>query len=112
MYAISRPAVMAPNHRTSDQIASGRPRANIGVDEFLRREVSLVGSYETGMTRPHPYWPWSRARNRAVILDLIERRQLQVQPLVSHVVPYTDAPAMYDLMHRGTEGWTVINFIW
>jgi threonine dehydrogenase-like Zn-dependent dehydrogenase len=88
------------------------PRANVGVDEFLRREVSLVGSYETGMTRPHPYWPWSRARNRAVILDLISRRQLDVRPLISHVVSYEKAPEMYDLMHRGTAGWTVINFTW
>ena len=88
------------------------PRATIGVDQFLRREVVLVGSYETGMTRPHPYWPWSRARNRAVILDLIARRQLNVRPLVSHVVAYSDAPAMYDLMHQGTEGWMVINFTW
>jgi threonine dehydrogenase-like Zn-dependent dehydrogenase len=81
------------------------PRANVGVDEFLRREVMLVGSYETGMTRPHPYWPWSRARNRAVILDLIGRGQLNVRPLISHVVPYTRAPEMYDLMQAGTEGW-------
>jgi len=88
------------------------PGANVGVDEFLGREVSIVGYYETGMTRPHPYWPWSRARNRAVILDLIERRQLDVKPLVSHVVPSSQAPEMYDLMHRGTEGWMVINFTW
>jgi threonine dehydrogenase-like Zn-dependent dehydrogenase len=88
------------------------PRADIAVDEFLRREVSLVGSYETGLTRPHPYWPWSRARNRAVILDLIARRQLDVKPMVSHVVRAAEAPAMYDLMHRGPEGWMVINFLW
>jgi len=88
------------------------PKATIGVDQFLRREVLLVGSYETGMTRPHPYWPWSRSRNRAVILDLVARRQLNVRPLATHIVPYTQAPAMYDLMHQGTEGWMGINFTW
>jgi threonine dehydrogenase-like Zn-dependent dehydrogenase len=88
------------------------PKATIGVDQFLRREVLLVGSYQTGMTRPHPYWPWSRARNRAVILDLIARGQLNVRPMVTHVVPYGQAPAMYDLMHAGTEGWMGINFTW
>jgi threonine dehydrogenase-like Zn-dependent dehydrogenase len=88
------------------------PKATIGVDQFLRREVSLVGSYETGMTRPHPYWPWSRARNRAVILDLIARGQLNTRALVTHVVPFNQAAAMYDLMHAGTEGWMVINFTW
>jgi threonine dehydrogenase-like Zn-dependent dehydrogenase len=88
------------------------PRADVGVDEFLRREVSLVGSYETGLTRPHPYWPWSRLRNRAVIRDLIARGQLQVRPLITHTVPYTRAPEMYDMMHAGPEGWLVINFTW
>ncbi len=88
------------------------PRANIGVDEFLRREVSLVGSYETGLTRPHPYWPWSRARNRAVVLDLIGRGKLDVKPMISHVVPAAEAPKMYDLMHQGPEGWMAINFLW
>ncbi|HVA85524.1 MAG TPA: zinc-binding alcohol dehydrogenase [Candidatus Saccharimonadales bacterium] len=88
------------------------PRADIAVDEFLRREVSLVGSYETGMTRPHPYWPWSRARNRAVILDLIARRRLDVKPMVSHIVPASDAPKMYDMMMAGPGGWMVINFVW
>jgi threonine dehydrogenase-like Zn-dependent dehydrogenase len=88
------------------------PKATVGVDQFLRREVSIVGSYQTGMTRPHPYWPWSRARNRAVVLDLIARGALQTRPLVSHVVPFSQAPDMYDLMHQGTEGWMVINFTW
>ena len=88
------------------------PRADIAVDEFLRREVSLVGSYETGMTRPHPYWPWSRARNRAVVLDLIARHQLDVKAMVTHVVPHTEAPAMYDMMMAGPRGWNVINFVW
>lgn len=88
------------------------PKATIGVDQFLRREVMLVGSYETGMTRPHPYWPWSRSRNRAVILDLIARRALNVRPLITHTVPATQAADMYDLMHAGTEGWMVITFSW
>jgi threonine dehydrogenase-like Zn-dependent dehydrogenase len=81
-------------------------------NELFRRELTLRGSYQTGMTDPHPYWPWSRARNRQIIRDLILRQQLAVQPLVSHVVPYTDAPALYDLMMNGGAGWMGVFFTW
>ncbi|MBV7332060.1 zinc-binding alcohol dehydrogenase [Chloroflexi bacterium TSY] len=46
--------------------------------ELFRREITLRGSYQTGMIDTHPYWPWTRARNRATILDLITRGQLGV----------------------------------
>lgn len=80
--------------------------------ELFRREITIRGSYQTGMAEPHPYWPWSRARNRHVILDLIRRGELQVEPLISHVVPYTDAPELYDLMMAGGAGWLSVFFRW
>ncbi|MEM7133999.1 MAG: zinc-binding dehydrogenase [Chloroflexota bacterium] len=81
-------------------------------NELFRREITLRGSYQTGMIDSHPYWPWTRARNRATILDLIARGQLNVKPLVSHVVPYTEAPALYDQMMLGGEGWMSVFFDW
>lgn len=81
-------------------------------NELFRREITLRGSYQTGMIDSHPYWPWTRARNRATILDLISRKQLQVEPLVSHVAPYTEAPALYDLMMAGGAGWMSVFFDW
>jgi len=80
--------------------------------ELFRREITLRGSYQTGMIDPYPYWPWSRARNRHVLLDLIARQQLQVEPLISHVVPHTEAPALYELMAQGGEGWLSVFFTW
>ncbi len=80
--------------------------------ELFRREITLRGSYQTGMIDPYPYWPWSRARNRHVMLDLIARKQIEVNGLVSHVVPYTEAPALYDLMAQGGEGWLSVFFTW
>ena len=81
-------------------------------NELFRREITLRGSYQTGMIDSHPYWPWTRSRNRATILDLIRRKQLQVQPLVSHVVPYDEAPELYDLMMSGGQGWMSVFFDW
>jgi threonine dehydrogenase-like Zn-dependent dehydrogenase len=80
--------------------------------ELFRREITLRGSYQTGMIDPYPYWPWSRARNRQVMLGLIARKQIRVEPLISHVVPHTAAPALYTLMAQGGEGWLSVFFTW
>lgn len=80
--------------------------------ELFRREITLRGSYQTGMAEAHPYWPWSRTRNQHVIMDLIARGALNVKPLISHVVPYRQAPALYDLMMNGGVGWLSVFFDW
>jgi L-iditol 2-dehydrogenase len=80
--------------------------------ELLRRELKVMGSYETGMSEPHPYWPWSRPRNHHVIWDLIRRGALQVEPLVSHLVDYRQAPELYEQMAQGGEGWLGVMFRW
>jgi threonine dehydrogenase-like Zn-dependent dehydrogenase len=88
------------------------PSVPLSLDVLLRREISVVGSYETGLPVSHPYWPWARSRNRATILDLIHRGELDVGPLISHLVPYTDAPAIYDMLARGGQGWLSVAFTW
>jgi threonine dehydrogenase-like Zn-dependent dehydrogenase len=84
----------------------------IETHELFRRELKVMGSYETGVNEPHPYWPWSRARNRQVIWDMIARGELDVAPLVSHVAPAAEAPALYDKMHGSTQGWMSVFFTW
>src|SRR5216683_2209340 len=88
------------------------PTVPLSLDVLLRREISVVGSYETGVTASHPYWPWSRARNHATVIDLIRRGELDVRPLISHRVPYRDAPAIYDMLAAGAEGWLSVAFTW
>ncbi|MBV9322982.1 MAG: zinc-binding alcohol dehydrogenase [Chloroflexi bacterium] len=88
------------------------PTIPLSLDVLLRREISVVGSYETGVAVSHPYWPWTRSRNRATIIDLIRRGELDVRPLISHVVPFRDAPAVYDMLTAGGEGWLSVAFTW
>jgi threonine dehydrogenase-like Zn-dependent dehydrogenase len=88
------------------------PTVPLGLDVLLRREISVVGSYETGIAGSHAYWPWSRARNHATVVDLIHRGELDVRPLISHVVPYRDAPAIYDMLAAGGDGWLSVAFTW
>ncbi len=80
--------------------------------ELFRRELTVRGSYQTGMAEPHPYWPWSRPRNQRVIMELIARGELDVKSLISHVVPGVEAPALYDLMMNGGAGWLSVFFQW
>jgi threonine dehydrogenase-like Zn-dependent dehydrogenase len=80
--------------------------------ELLRRELKIMGSYETGISEPHPYWPWSRPRNHYVIWDLIRRGELQVKPLISHLVDYLQVPELYEQMAQGGEGWLGVMFRW
>jgi threonine dehydrogenase-like Zn-dependent dehydrogenase len=88
------------------------PSVPLSLDVLLRREISVVGSYETGIAVSHPYWPWARSRNHATVIDLIRRGELDVRPLISHVVPYSDAPAIYDMLAAGAEGWLSVAFTW
>jgi threonine dehydrogenase-like Zn-dependent dehydrogenase len=88
------------------------PTVPLSLDILLRREISVVGSYETGFAASHPYWPWARSRNHATVIDLIRRGELDVRPLISHVVPYSDAPTIYDMLAAGAEGWLSVAFKW
>jgi threonine dehydrogenase-like Zn-dependent dehydrogenase len=88
------------------------PTVPLGLDILLRREISVVGSYETGFGVSHPYWPWARSRNRTVVIDLIRRGELDVRPLISHIVPYSDAPAVYDMLAAGGDGWLSAALTW
>jgi len=88
------------------------PTIPLSLDVLLRREICVLGSYETGVAASHPYWPWTRSRNHATVIDLIRRGDLDVRPLISHVVPYLDGLAMYDLLAAGGEGWLSVAFTW
>lgn len=81
-------------------------------NELFRREIQILGSYQTGMIDTHPYWPWTRTRNQHVILGLIGRGKLNVKPLISHVAHYSEAPALYDRMAAGPQGWLSVFFTW
>jgi threonine dehydrogenase-like Zn-dependent dehydrogenase len=88
------------------------PTVPLSLDLLLRREIAVVGSYETGFATSHPYWPWPRSRNHATVVDLIRRGELDVRPLISHIVPYRHAPAMYDMLATGGEGWLSVAYTW
>jgi threonine dehydrogenase-like Zn-dependent dehydrogenase len=88
--------------------------AEIGLQvELLRRELSILGSYETGLSEPHAYWPWTRQRNRAACYRLIAAGGLRVDPLISHVAPPDEAQALYRAIAAGAgASWMSVIFAW
>ncbi len=93
--------------------ASAPGIAHIGLQvELLRKELAIIGAYEIGIDQPHGYWPWTRGRNRLACLRLLASRQLQIDYLVSHVVDYTAAEAMFRMMARGGDDWMGISLDW
>ena len=87
--------------------------AEIGLQEdLLRKELTILGNYESGLSAPHPYWPWTRQRNRAACYRMIESGELSVDRLTSHVVAPERAEEMYRMMLAGGDSWMSIFFAW
>jgi L-iditol 2-dehydrogenase len=81
-------------------------------EELLRKELVLTGTYEAGLTQTHVYWTWNRSRNRHACLRLMASGELDLSHLITHVVPATEAGAIYDMVLRGGAGWLGIVFKW
>ena len=71
-----------------------------------------MGSYETGLHVPHPYWPWTRQRNRAAYYRLIAAGLLSVDPLTTHVLPPNRAEDAYRMIAVGGDTWLSVFFNW
>ncbi len=81
-------------------------------EELLRRELSIIGIYESQMNEPHPYWQWTRERNRRACLRLLSAGELRLDHLITHIVPHTDAQATFEMMARGGDDWLGVVFKW
>ncbi len=81
-------------------------------EELLRKELVLTGTYESGMNQSHPYWRWTRQRNRRACLRLLASGQLRLDNLLTHIVPVEQAPGIYDMILRGGAGWLGIVLKW
>jgi threonine dehydrogenase-like Zn-dependent dehydrogenase len=80
--------------------------------ELLHRELRLIGSYDAMGNIASPYWPWTRAVNRRIALQMLASGELEVDDLISHAVPYTEAPEVYALLAAGPTGWLGVQFTW
>jgi 2-desacetyl-2-hydroxyethyl bacteriochlorophyllide A dehydrogenase len=104
---------MAAKRGVISLVASVPGTAQIGLQvELLRRELTIVGTYEADMDSSSVYWPWSRMRNRRAVQRLILEGRIRLDHLITHVVPYTEAESMFAAMHDPSTDWMGVVFDW
>ena len=59
---------------------------------------------EKGADYPIGYVRWTEQRNLSCFLELVEKGNVQIDPLVSHVFPIKEAEEAYGLIEQNTEG--------
>jgi 2-desacetyl-2-hydroxyethyl bacteriochlorophyllide A dehydrogenase len=66
---------------------------------FHEKELTLMGVHQPKCpTVETPYFPWTQPYNRRQILKMIADGRLKVRPLLTHVLPFTQAAEAYRLL--------------
>lgn len=104
---------MAAKRGKVSLVASIPGTAEIGLQvELLRRELSIIGTYEADMDAPSVYWPWSRDRNRRACMRLLGCGELRFAHLITHRVRPGSANSMFAAMHDGATDWLGVVIDW
>ena len=93
----------------------GRVRLDLPWTEYYAKELDVrfsrsygPGRYdpsyeEGGVDYPIGYVRWTERRNMACFLDLVAEGRLDLEPLVSAVLPFEDAVGAYERIQRGEQ---------
>lgn len=82
-------------------------------EDIHRKGVLVIGAHmSTTPSAPTIFNPWTEPANRRVILELIARGDLQVDPLISHKVPPTQAGALYAALATSPAEFLGVLFDW
>lgn len=82
-------------------------------DPLQTKELSIMGVLQPRSPMvAHAYYPWTQERNRFEILDLLARRAIQVDHLITHRMQPEQAPETYDMIARGGSDWLGVVFDW
>ena len=94
----------------------GKVRLDLPWTEYYAKELDVrfsrsygPGRYdptyeEGGVDYPIGYVRWTERRNIACFLDLVAEGRLDLEPLVSAVLPFDDAVGAYERIQRGEQG--------
>jgi len=66
-------------------------------EEFHHNRITIICSQISGI-RPDLAHRWSRERLEATVIDLLARRELEAEALISHVLPIERAAAAFALL--------------
>jgi len=85
-------------------IILGCPHGEINVDfyrELQKKEISICGSYQPNCPEfDSPYYPWSKKRNRELIMEYQRDGKLNFAPLITHRGQTEKAQEFYDTLSK------------
>jgi len=77
---------------------SGPTMINLN-DLCLKDSLTIIGCHEDSHPlRSTPDNPWDRLRNAEYFFDLLAEGQLDVGGLITHRIPYHEAPRTYEML--------------
>jgi threonine dehydrogenase-like Zn-dependent dehydrogenase len=82
-------------------------------DKVMNRSLQIFGAHGSSMAANLTARDrWNEMRQKKLYLQYLAEKRMDVKPLLTHVVPYTEAPAMYrGLMEKPAEHMGVV-FKW
>ena len=97
-------------------IALGSPRGTVEMD-FLRdvhlREVSLIGAFQPlTPEQNHVYYPWTKDRDRRLLLELMAQQKLAARDLITHRYTPEQCQEAYSMLAGQSEEALGVVFRW
>ncbi|MEE3258151.1 MAG: zinc-binding alcohol dehydrogenase [Candidatus Latescibacterota bacterium] len=97
-------------------VALGSPRGTVEMD-FMRdvhlREVDLIGAFQPlTPERDHVYYPWTKARDRRLLLELMAQGKLAVRDLITHRFAPEQCQVAYETLAGRPEEALGVIFEW
>lgn len=69
--------------------------------ELQKREISVTGSYQPNCPQIETgYTPWTQRKNRALILEYLDRGRLDFSRIITNKASWRDAPGLYGLLSK------------
>jgi threonine dehydrogenase-like Zn-dependent dehydrogenase len=94
----------------------GSAMGTVEIDAFTElqlKELSIIGCFQPAAPlSPHHTFPWTQRRNRQTFLGLLGEGRLRLDHLITHTVPFTEAPQIYAMVRQGGTGWLGLVFTW
>lgn len=83
-------------------LALGSPRGSVEVSFFAEvhlREVTVLGAHQPKTPNEADlYYPWSKRRDRDLVLRLMDEGKLPIEDLITHEASPSDCQSVYDML--------------
>ena len=118
--ATGKPAVMPTALRLACTagrvVVLGSPRGTVDMDlmaDVHLREVSILGAFQPlTPERPHTHYPWTKDRERALIVRLMSNGRLPIDDLITEVARPPQCQQIYDMLVAPPSGVLGVVFQW